>query len=129
MDKKKVILYAHPKYWALSDEQKKAICNGCGAKGAWYNFLIPGGVFKHPCNIHDYDYYMGETQEDKDIADRRFIQNMKRIVESTNNPLLKKYRAFKSKGFFKAVKDFGDEAFWNEKVIDVNNSQGKEIEI
>lgn len=125
----KVILYANPKYWALSNKEKKEICNGCGAKGAWYNFLIPGKIFKEACNIHDFDYLIGKTEEDKRKADRRFIQNLKRIVDKTENRALKKYRLVKAKGFFKAVKDFGDEAFWANKIVDEKNSQGKEIEI
>lgn len=125
----KVTLYAHPDYWDLSEEKKKEVCNGCGAKGAWYNFLIPGKIFKVPCDIHDFDYERGESEKDKIEADRRFIQNMKRIVAATDNKLLKKYRRVKARAFFKSVKDFGDEAFWADKVIDKKNSKGKEIEI
>jgi len=125
----KVVLYAHPDYWDLSKEEKKDICNGCGAKGAWYNFLIPGKVFKQSCNIHDYDYFLGKNQKDKKDADRRFYQNNKRIVNATKNPLLKRYRSFKAKAFFKAVDDFGEEAFWSNKIVNEKNSKGKEIEI
>lgn len=125
----KVILYANPKYWALSDKDKVEICNGCGAKGAWYNFLIPGGIFKQSCNIHDYDYFIGKTEQDKKDADRRFYQNNKRIVKATKNPLLRRYRAFKARAFFKAVEDLGSEAFWSNKIVNEKNSQGKEIEI
>ncbi len=125
----KVVLQAHPDYWKLTTEEKAKICNGCGAKGAWYNKLIPGKWLNEPCNIHDFDYYIGRTNEDKGLADRRFIQNNKRVVKATKNFIIRKWVKIKSKSFYALVRDFGDEAFWADKIVDEKNSEGKEVEI
>lgn len=124
-----VLLSAHKDYWDLSDEEKKDICNGCGAKGAWYNFLIPSGAFDVACNIHDYDYFVGNTQDDKRKADRRFINNMNRIVSATKSKPLRVYRAIKAKGFYTSVKKLGDAAYWKDKVVDKKNSISKKVTI
>ena len=125
-----VTLYFSKDYLALTPKQKKQICNGVGAKGAWYNLLIPGKkVFHEPANGHDSDYYFGKTKEDKEIADRRFNQNNNRIVEATKNPILKKCRKVLAKSMFIAVRDFGDEAYWKDKIVDEENSKSKEIEV
>lgn len=125
---KKIIVYADPKYWELTKEQKDNICNGCGAKGAWYNFLIPfKKIFEEVCHIHDYDYHIGKNKRDKDIGDRRFINNLKRVVESVDNKAKKVLLKRVARIYFKSVRDFGDESFWKDKIV--NNGIGKEIEI
>lgn len=124
----KVVLYADANYWKLTEEEKAQICNGCGSKGAWYNFLIPSRAFDECCHIHDYDYSIGKTEKEKRLADRRFMQNMKRVVRATKNRFLKKWRALKAKAFYKGVKNFGDEAYWSDKVT-YENSKGEEVEI
>lgn len=126
----KVDLYFSKQYLALNPTQKTIICNGVGAKGAWYNFLIPGKkVFEEPANGHDCDYHFGKTQADKEISDRRFNQNCKRIVEATKNPILKKSRKILARSYFIAVRDFGDDAYWKDKIIDPKNSNKKQVEI
>lgn len=128
----KVTLYAHPDFWELSKEEKNKICNGIGAKGAWYNFLIPSSikrVFKESGNIHDFDYFKGKDEEDKKKADRRFSQNNQRIVNTIENKVLMIIAKRVAKSMYLAVDKLGDDAYWKEKIVDVENSKGKEIEI
>jgi len=119
-----VTLYAPKKYWELTDEERERICNGCGAKGSKLNFIIPQGVFREACNIHDYMYYIGKTDEDKKVADRVFINNLNRIVEASNT-LLKPIRKMMARAYYEAVSKFGYEAFWKNKVYP--GMWGKEI--
>jgi|LGOV01.1.fsa_nt_gb hypothetical protein len=43
-----ITLSAPTTYTELSPEQKKEICNGCGAKGGWIK--VPNFLFKASCN-------------------------------------------------------------------------------
>jgi len=122
----KVTLYAPKEYWELEVNQKRKICNGCGAKGSKLNFLIPQGVFTEACNIHDYMYYTGKTDEDKKVADRVFINNLNRIVKASN-PLLRPIRKAMARAYYEAVSKFGYEAFWKDKVYP--GMSGREVEI
>ena len=125
----KVNLQAHPDYWKLTKEEKAKICNGVGAKGAWYNRFIPSFGLTETSNIHDFDYHTGKTERDKRIADRRYMQNNKRVVKATKNIVVKKWLEMKSKTFYNIVRDFGDEAYWADKIVDQENSESKEVEI
>jgi len=120
----KVTLYAPPKYWELTEEEKKKVCNGCGAKGSFLAKMIPQGKFREACNIHDYMYYIGKTDEDKKVADRVFINNLNRIVEAM--PLvLKPLAKSLARVYYEAVAKFGYEAFWKDKVYP--GMKGKEV--
>jgi len=107
------ILYAPPSYWSLSEIEKQKICNGCGAKGGM-KFI--DGSFKEPCNIHDYMYQVGETDDDKMLADVTFYVNMQNVANATKNPFKRLFLKARAKTFYKAVKLFGEEAFYKSKV-------------
>jgi len=110
----KVTLYAPKEYWNLTEEEKKKICNGCGGRGGKFNFLIPQGKFKEACDIHDYMYHTGYTQEDKRKADATFLYNMDSIVRELKG--IKKWWYKKlAKIFYKAVYKYGDYYFWRNK--------------
>ena len=122
----KITLYAPQEYWYLSEKAKKQICNGCGAKGSFLAKIIPQGKFREACNIHDYMYAIGKTDEDKKIADRVFINNLNRIVEASS-PFLRPFRKLLALSYYKAVAQMGDEAFWRNKVYP--GMVGKRIEL
>lgn len=114
-------------YVASPPKEKAKICNGMGASG-WPQWLIDAmnsplfcyGVSLRECgNIHDWDYFMGLTQEDKVIADRRFGENMLRTIKHYSkcrwiNPLYY-LRRKRTKMCYLAVKYGGDYAFWKGK--------------
>jgi len=66
------------RYKDLTPEQKKFICNGCGGKGGWIK--PPNFLFRASCNHHDFLYYRGMTDEDRQVADDSFYKWMKKDV-------------------------------------------------
>ena len=60
------------KYKDLTNAQKKFICNGCGGKGGWIK--PPDFIFKASCNHHDFKYWLGCTEEDRQKADKDFYE-------------------------------------------------------
>lgn len=92
----------------------KKVCNGCGTEG-WKGKLVPDSVYgltiTAACQPHDWMYYEGETDADKKIADRVFLNNMVRIVKEEGG-LLEWLRLRRVKKYYLAVKYFGGDAFW-----------------
>ena len=112
-------LYAPPKYWQLPESTRREIVNGCGPRNI-IGDLVPDSVWglsiTEGCNIHDYMYRIGETEADKDEADKVFLNNMIRIVEArTRCRLLKRLRLWRVQIYYHAVANFGGPAFWSGK--------------
>lgn len=110
-------LYKPTSYTSASKEEKRDICNGCGAANAKFDFVpdnIYGLSITEACQIHDWMYYKGTTNEDKIEADRIFLHNMLRIIEHHGGFLkcLLRRRAYK---YYLAVKHFGSTAYWDGK--------------
>lgn len=65
-----------PGYADLSPEEKARIVNGCGP-GNWKLDLVPdellGVDIEEPCNVHDYEYWLGK---DRAQADARLHANI-----------------------------------------------------
>jgi len=112
-------LYAPKEYWSLSLEVKREISNGCGAGSALFDFVpddILGLDISECCNIHDYMYHVGETNEDKLEADRVFLNNTIRVIDkNTSWKWLRKRRKNIAYMYYKAVSKFGGPAFWDGK--------------
>jgi len=72
-------LMAHVDYWNASNKKLARNCNGCGTSG-WKGALVPDTIWmlnvNPSCNIHDWDYAIGTTMEEKADADFRFLMNM-----------------------------------------------------
>lgn len=63
----------------LTPEQQELMCNGCGpSKG----IRVPQWVFKDACNEHDFNYWLGCTEEDRIAADKRFGEQMDAAIAS-----------------------------------------------
>lgn len=91
------------------------ICNGAGPKN--WGWIIPDTMYglsiTAAANIHDVEYHFGKDIEDKDIADRRFMNNMLRLIQAnTRWNWLKKLRFLRAKKYYAAVHIFGGPAFW-----------------
>lgn len=116
MKQKIITLYAPLGYRKLTKEEKKTICNGCGAKGG---ITVPSTFYgldiSAACDIHDYMYYAGKTNADKEAADRIFLNNLNRIIEARSCCILKYLRQSRAKKYYKGVKYFGSSAFWEGK--------------
>jgi len=123
-------LYAPEEYWKLTPEAKAEIASGCGP-GDIGDYFVPDkiwGVNVNPCcNIHDYMYYIGETEDDRVVADRVFLNNMVRIVVGkTRSRWLLKLRLRTVRIYYSAVREFGGPAFWDSKN---KETEVKEIDI
>lgn len=109
-------LFASESYLAASPEVIAQVVNGCGTAG-WKGLLVPDNILgiciTPACNIHDWDYAVGKTIEDKDIADRCFLNNMLRLV--SEDGLLEPARCEIAKGYYESVHLFGGPAFWTGK--------------
>lgn len=92
--------------------------NGCGS--GWSARIIPNTIYGvsilEACRRHDYMYGVGKTIEDKEEADRVFLNNMLRLVEAKKGwwfpHSLARRRALK---YYEAVLNFGGPAFWEGK--------------
>lgn len=113
-------LFAPAAYWQLTAAGRAELeLNGCGPDG-WKNRLVPerllGVAITAACNIHDYMYIVGETEADREEADRVFLNNMLRIVEAESaNWLTRTLRRRLALHYYAAVRDFGGPFFWADK--------------
>jgi hypothetical protein len=68
------------------------------------------------CDIHDWEYFMGETLADKHAADDNLLMNMLTTIETKSSSIiLKWFRDRRALLYYEAVRDFGGNAFWNGK--------------
>ena len=115
-------LQAPNSYWDATEEEKKKYCNGCGPKGAY--FLIPDTLWglniTEPCNIHDWCYRFGKTEQDRQDADRMFLDNMlSTIDENTTWKWLKKLRRRRARTYYHVVSRYGGPYFRKHQVEEV----------
>lgn len=94
------------------------MCNGCGSDGSWFRppSKIYGTSIIEACIIHDHAYHIGVTHEDKEEADRAFLNNINRLIDRRNKwykPT--KLQRWRAKRYYQAVKYFGGPAFWKNK--------------
>jgi len=108
----KVSLYAPKEYW--EGDHKGRDCRGCGPGGIG-DWLVPDTIWglnvRDACHIHDYMYDVGETELDKRISDRVFLNNLVRIVEAKGG-LFKTFRLIRCVIMYYSVAVFGGPAFW-----------------
>jgi len=102
------------------DADENEIGNGCGP-GGWKNKVIPDSILgvniKPACMIHDVDYKLGETIEDKEVADRTFRNNMIRLIQAKKRAWrwTTRIRMRFANGYFFFVDNFGGPDFWENK--------------
>ena len=112
-------IYAPITYWELSPEEKKEICNGCGAKdGVKVPDTFWGLNIEEACNIHDYMYNTGKTHYDKLFADAMFRLNLTVIIdakETFKDKLLSILRHYRAGTYYIAVAKYGNYSFWKDK--------------
>jgi hypothetical protein len=114
------VLYAPASFLTATTDALNGICNGCGAAGAKFDFIpdrIYGTDISAACHIHDYMYHVGRSIEDKEEADRVFLNNMLRLIERDSHKwykptMLQRRRALK---YYEAVVAFGGSAIWSGK--------------
>ena len=113
-----VELYEPPSFTKASCAERKKVCNGCGAANAKFDFIpdsIYGLKITQACNRHDWMYHVGATLEDKEEADRVFLNNLLRLIEARSNRFLKPLRRRRALKYYEAVVVFGGPAYWSGK--------------
>ena len=90
--------------------------NGCGS--GWNAALVPdnwfGIDFTIPCAIHDEMYAVGKTLEDKNEADRVFLNNMIRVAD-TKWCVGKRFGRWLARKYYGVVVNYGGPAYWADK--------------
>jgi len=116
-------LFASESYLSASPEVRAQVVNGCGP-GGWKFDIIPdkllGLSIAATCDIHDWDYAVGQTVADKDAADRVFLNNALRTIEAASGWWNRRYTVRNARrcmawGYYQAVHWFGGPAFWQGK--------------
>jgi len=102
-------------YRNMPDAERDAKC-GCGTAKSW---IVPDTIYglniKPVCCIHDYDYFKGRTQGDRERADYRFLRNLMEAIDQAPgfvNGLLRMPRRRRALKYYEAVNAYGDDAFW-----------------
>jgi hypothetical protein len=112
-----------PPPWNAGWKGIEAASNGCGPQG-WKIDLVPDTMYGCPvgeaCRIHDVQYADGRTIEDKNSADRSFLNNLIRLIRARTTTwaaktFLLKLRLHRAYVYYEAVSHFGGPAFWHGK--------------
>ena len=126
-------LYAPPAYWKYTRAQLVEIVqvNGCGPDG-WKNSLIPDCLLlvsiSEACDIHDFMYVFGDTEADREEADRVFLNNMLRIVEEQSGCWFTLFLRRKlALHYYSVVRDMGGTYFWADKNPEESFKDPKEV--
>jgi len=100
-------------YLHLTDDEKKKICNGIGAADG-ISSKIPSTIWLLDCsetgNVHDYDYHVGGTAVDRDIADKVFLHNL-RVQIGKGTWWLKWLRNDRAKAYYVTLRVAGQSHF------------------
>lgn len=109
-------LYAPISYWGATEDERKAVCNGCGAKGG---VKVPNTFYglsiKDSCNIHDWMFKEGTTWADMLFANAIFLLNMTIQIINGSNWATQPLRMMRATKYFLAVVQLGTSAYWVDK--------------
>jgi len=108
-------LISSEEYKNLTPERKAQICNGAGAKDDWRNIFIPNTLWGLGCtpvfDIHDFDYSVGFTYEDKCKADANMLVNLIRHINNYGG-FLRIARRYRAMTYYDFVVEMGEDAFF-----------------
>ena len=111
-------IYAPIEFWNATQEEREALCNGCGSELDLSGKLVPDyiwGVYVRPlCCIHDWMYIRGVTLADKLFSDAMFLLNLCIAMINKGGWLLV-LRLFSSSTYFIAVVKAGEKSFFEGK--------------
>ena len=114
------------KLWApesyYTDPRVEEVVGGCGPGGLG-DWFVPDTIYgisiRESCRRHDWCYFVGRTQADKEQADRGFLNNMLRQIDDCDFlRCLNVLRRRRARLYYEAVRIFGGPAFWNEKNLE-----------
>lgn len=85
------------------------LTNGCGGKGGW--FKGPGDLFCRACKHHDFNYWLGGTEDDRLKADWQFYIHMCEEAASHRSWWTKTRKKALAWIYYRAVRHFGSRYF------------------
>lgn len=94
-------------WWSLPPATRASFSSGCGPAGSGIRAdRVLGMSFKEACNIHDYMYSTGGSEEYRSLADHVLWDNLQRIAEShpSGSLLFRKHAAL---AYYLACRGFG----------------------
>jgi len=102
----------------------------CGPQDHGAFDIVPDSLWgvsiKRACCVHDWMYMHGQTQKDKDFADRMFLENMLVLIEESKpNRATRWLRRRSAWTYYEAVHRFGGLVFWDKKKTDYQQLQLK----
>lgn len=118
----KVELFAAAECWEFKKRYPEEFASfGCGPGGLG-DILVPDTIYglsvNSCCAIHDwyYRYFPGNTEMDRELADRIFKNNMIRLVTAkTKWSWLRRLRLRRVKTYYSMVRFAGATAFFEER--------------
>ena len=114
------ILKAPLIWWQLPQSAKECVTGGCGPGGLG-DYLVMDSFFGlsifDACQIHDFMWHIGDTEEDRQIADKTFLDNMKTLIRAAHSGfILKALRMAKAYCYYWAVASpIGKFLYWKDK--------------
>ncbi len=97
------------RYRHLTEAERRAICNGCGGKGGFVP--VPDFFFTASCDHHDFKYWQGCTELDREWADHEFHKAMKRDVKERMSLWRRWWGYALAFAYYRAVRRFGKSFF------------------
>lgn len=115
-DDETLFLYAPDGFNSLSSEERESICNGIGAASG-LSRLMPDTIWGINVgivgDIHDYSYWLGGTDKDRETADAVFYHNLLVLIEA-HGGLLAPLRRWRARKYYLALR-VGGKAHFNFK--------------
>lgn len=106
-------LWAPDSYRNAPADEIARVVNGCGP-GAWKFDFVPDHIFHHnirpACNIHDWCYYIGGTEEDRAFYDLMLHNNIIRCIMNDGGTITAADLAIADQ-YFLCVRNFGAKYF------------------
>lgn len=111
-------VFATQNAWDVLDVQPIALSlrtGGCGP-GKYGNLVVPNTFYglsvKPLCLLHDLEYEVGETEQDKEDADINFLRNLLRYIRCHSKyRALRVLREYRAMTYYIAVDEAGTESF------------------
>lgn len=119
---KRLGLDAPAAFWATDEATLAMITGGCGP-GKFGNFgwfdSVHGISLKPSCVIHDFEYCIGTTRQQKRDADNRMLSNFLKIINNSGKWILWRVLArYRATSYYNAVVEGGGSSFHNATILE-----------
>jgi len=92
----------------LAPLERDLICNGCGPKGG--KVPVPEFMFTASCDHHDFNYWIGHTERDREKADWQFYLALRE--DAKRAPWYSRWwHRMMAWTYYLAVRAFGESSF------------------